>query len=155
MSTPFNPQVILALAIDCAYVYAQNSDQMYTDVGIYMMDNQVTAGSSTSSEGSLELNTYVPSPIQYVGFNVYDIAGGVQGASVEITGLEYSNGTNVFTDNGWPTAQTSKESTCQWMGQALQSTSGKSAMTYQFKIAISFPEQPTKYYYWDPFMRCG
>jgi len=154
MSTqPFNPQVNIAVAIDCAFVYAQNSGQMYTGTGIYMMDNQVTAGST--GEGSLELNTYVPAAIQFVGLNVYDIAGGVQGASVEITGLEYSSGTNVFTDNGWPSAQTAESSTCQWMGQALQSTSGKSAMTYQYKIAISYPDQPTKYYYWDPFMRCG
>lgn len=153
MSTPFNPQVQLAIAIDCAYVYAQNSESMFTGNGIYMMDNQVTAGSY--GEGNLELNTFVPSPIQYVGFNVYDIAGGAQGASVEITGMGYSGGTNVFTDNGWPSAQTPKGSTCQWMGQTLQSSSGKPAMTYQLKIGISFPEQPTKYYFWDPYMRCG
>ena len=152
-STPYNPQVIVNVAVDCAYVYSQDSDTMYTKAGIYMMDNQVSTQSS--GEGGLELSTYVPAALQFVGFNVYDINLGEQGASVEITGLQHSSGPNVFTDNGWPSAQDSTESTCQWMGQALQAVSIDDPMVYQIKIAISYPNQPKKYFYWDPYMFCG
>lgn len=148
-NTAVNPQVIITVAVDCALVYSQSSDGMYAGKGIYMMDNQVVSGSS--SEGGLELFTKIPAPMDFIGFNVFDINLGMQYAEVEIEGLEVSDGPNIFTSNGMPQPQTSSSSTSQWMGQAMQQ-SGNQNMTYQLKIGISYPNQPKKYYYWDPFM---
>ncbi|HTF03550.1 MAG TPA: hypothetical protein VK826_05965 [Bacteroidia bacterium] len=144
----FDPNIITNIAVDTSYVYSQNTGIMYTGMGIYMMDNNFNGGSS--SEGTLELNTTVNSPMQTMGYNVFPIDNGVTGATVAITGVQFSDGTNIWTDNGTP-QESNGTSTCQWLGRAMQ----QGSMTYQLKIVIGFAGLPSKFYYWDPFATCN
>ena len=149
--TAIDPNVIIDVLVDTAFVYTQNTGVMYTGQGIYMVDNNVNSGSRY--EGNLELFTVV-GKMQTIGYNVFAIDNGVTGAVVNITGVQFSSGTNIWTANGTPTAQAPGASTCQWAGRAMQQSPPNSPMTYQIKISIGYAGLPTKYYYWDPFTSC-
>ncbi len=140
------PARVINIAVDTVYLYSQTSGQ-YAGTGIYMMDNNVVGGST--GEGTEELSSQVTAGFG-IGFNVFAIdALGGQGDTVEIVGMELSNGTNIFGTWGWPTQQPSTSS-YQWLGTAM--TQGN--CTYQLKIGVSVGGAPMQYYWWDPFLTC-
>jgi len=146
-ANPITPLTVINVAVDTQYLYSQPpSSTPYQGVGIYMMDNQY---SSTSNEGTLELNTQV-SAGDAVGFNVFAINKlKSNAAKVSIVGYETSSGTHIFKGKGEPQAQDSGN--YQWIG----TPSAQGSCTYQLKIAITPPSMPTQYYFWDPFMTCN
>lgn len=140
-----NANIVINIAVDVAYVYAQKAGA-YLGAGIYMMDNNLTNGSK--GEGGLELST-AGAAGQSVAFNAFAI-NQLQGtnAFVQIEGMEQSSGVNVFGNQGWPAAQT-PATPYQYLGYLM--TAGQ--MTYQLKIGVS-PNSvifPVQYYWWDPF----
>ncbi|MCG6203348.1 hypothetical protein LPW26_01745 [Rhodopseudomonas sp. HC1] len=144
-----NANIVVNIAVDVNYVYSQKPGS-YLGAGIYMMDNHVVSGSS--GEGTLEL-TVAGSAGQSVAFNAFAI-NQLQGtnAVVTIQGLQQSSGTNVFGNQGWPSAQT-PPAPYQFLGYLMKS----GQMTYQIKIGVS-PNGvifPTQYYTWDPFFKVG
>jgi hypothetical protein len=143
VATPVIPARVINVAVDTVYLYSQTSGQ-YAGQGIYMMDNNVVGGSS--GEGSEELTSLVTAGFG-VGFNVFPIdALGAQGDSVEIVGIELSNGTNIFGNFGWPSQQP-PSSSYQWLGTVMV----QGSCTYQLKIGVSIGGAPVKYFWWDPF----
>lgn len=140
------PARVINVAVDTVYLYSQTSGQ-YAGTGIYMMDNNVVGGSS--GEGTEELHSKVTAGFG-IGFNVFPIdALGAQGDTVEIVGMELSDGTNIFGNWGWPAKQPDASS-YQWLGTAM--TQGN--CTYQLKIGVSVGGAPLKYFWWDPFFTC-
>jgi hypothetical protein len=145
VSTGVIPNRIITVAVDTAYLYSQSSGQ-YAGSGVYMMDNNTRGGSR--QEGGPELQSTVTAGTG-VGFNVFPIdAQGLQGDTVQIVAVEYSNGTNVFGNFGWPKAQVTGP--YQWVGTAFN----QGTMTYQLKIGVSIGGAPVKYFWWDPFITC-
>lgn len=145
-SSPVIPARVINIAVDTVYLYSQQNGS-YAGTGIYMMDNNVAGGSR--AEGTLELSTQLTAGFG-VAFNVFPIdALGLQGDSVEIVAFEISNGTNIFGNFGFPTAQP-ESSSYQWLGTAMI----QGQCTYQIKIGVSVGGAPTKYFWWDPFLTC-
>jgi hypothetical protein len=140
------PARVINIAVDTAFLYSQPSGP-YAGQGIYMMDNNVLGGSG--GQGSEELCSQVTAGFG-VGFNVFPIDElGSQGDTVQIVGMELSDGTNIFGNWGWP-AQQPGTSSYQWLGTA----SAQGRCTYQLKIAVSIGGAPAKYFWWDPFIIC-
>ena len=140
------PARVINIAVDTVFLYSQTSGQ-YAGRGIYMMDNNAVGGSS--GEGGLELTSKVTAGFG-IAFNVFPIdKAGAQGDSVEIVGLEISQGTNIFGNFGYPKKQKSTSS-YQWVGTAMV----KGNCTYQLKIGVSVGGAPIKYFWWDPFLQC-
>jgi hypothetical protein len=139
-----NANIVVNIAVDAAQVYS-TSPGMYKGNGIYMMDNNAANGSG--NEGSLELNTS-GSAGQTVAFNVFVINEEQNnGAQVQIEGMEQSNGTNVFGNQGWP-----KEQPAGGKYQFLGVLKYAGQMTYQIKIGVTTGTLfPIQYYTWDPF----
>jgi hypothetical protein len=147
-SSGLSPQTSITIAVDTAYVAAQQGRNI--GQGIYMMDNQVHNGSG--GEGTLELSTMCDVG-NLIGFNVVPIdVLGTSGDQVVITGFTVSQG-NVFTAAGTPRPQTSppgEPAGAYWIGQALN----EGSQTYQIQIAVTVGIlQPVTYYInWDPFI---
>lgn len=139
------PARVINIAVDTVYLYSQTSGP-YAGTGIYMMDNNAVGGST--GEGGLELSSQVSAGFG-IAFNVFPIdAAGQQGDTVQIVGLEISNGTNIFGNWGWPSQQST--GSYQWIGTAMI----QGQCTYQIKIGVSVGGAPTQYYWWDPFLTC-
>ena len=147
-SMALNPQTAITIAVDTAYVAAQQGQNI--SQGIYMMDNRVRNGSQ--GEGTLELSTMSFNG-SLVGFNVVPInALGSSGDTVIITGFTVSQGT-VFTAAGQPRVQTSppgEPAGAYWIGQCLN----QGSQTYQIQIKVTVGQlQPVSYFVnWDPFI---
>ncbi|MDR3528332.1 MAG: hypothetical protein P4L57_13745 [Rhizomicrobium sp.] len=147
-SAALNPQTAITIAVDTAYVAAQQGRNI--SQGIYMMDNRVRNGST--GEGTLELST-VCNNGDLIGFNVMPIdILGTSGDVVQITGFTVSQG-NVFTAAGTPRVQTSppgEPAGAYWIGQALN----QGNQTYQIQIEVTVGVlQPVHYFVnWDPFI---
>ncbi|MEA3048481.1 MAG: hypothetical protein QOG84_317, partial [Sphingomonadales bacterium] len=137
---------VINIAVDTAYLFSQPNGQ-YAGQGIYMMDNNVLGNGPNAGEGSTELTTQVTVGFG-LAFNVFPIDSlGAQGDSVEIVGIELSNGTNIFGNFGWPKPP-NPASSYQWVGYV----SKQGSCTYQLKIGVSIGGNPVQYYWWDPFL---
>ena len=147
-SAALSPQTSITIAVDTAYVAAQQGRNI--SQGIYMMDNRVHNGSG--GEGTLELSTSCDVG-NLIGFNVVPIDSlGTSGDQVVITGFTVSQG-NVFTAAGTPRQQPAlpgEPAGAYWIGQALN----EGSQTYQIQIAVTVGIlQPVTYYVnWDPFI---
>jgi hypothetical protein len=141
------PARVINIAVDTQFLYSQTTGQ-YAGTGIYMMDNNVNQ-SGTSGEGTEELSSQVTAGFG-VAFNAFpiDMAAG-QNDSVEIVGIEFSSGTNIFGNGGYPVEQPAT-SAYQWVGTAMV----QGNCTYQLKIGVTSGGAPMKYFWWDPFLTC-
>lgn len=139
-----NANVVINVAVDAALVYSSQPGS-YQGEGIYMMDNNAAGGST--GEGGMELTTAAGAG-QTVAFNVFPINElQANGAAVTIEGMEWSDGTNVFGNQGWPDPQT-PSTPYQFLGTLMQG----GQMTYQMKIGVTTGTVfPVQYYTWDPF----
>jgi hypothetical protein len=143
-----NPQTAITIAVDTAYVAAQQGRNI--SQGVYMMDNRVRNGST--GEGTLELSTKSFNG-SLVGFNAVPINSlGTSGDSVVITGFTVSQG-SVFTAAGQPRQQPSppgEPAGAYWVGQCLN----QGSQTYQIQIKVTVGVlQPVSYFVnWDPFI---
>ncbi len=138
------PQTAITIAVDTQYVAAQGGRNI--SQGIYMFDNQASAGSS--GEGTLELSTVTVNG-SLIGFEVVPINPNT-GDTVVISGFTVSQG-SVFGNQGYPMEQTlpSPEGS-YWIGQATS----QGSQTYQIQIQITTGGiRPTTYFVnWDPFI---
>ena len=147
-SSGLSPQTSITIAVDTAYVAAQQGRNI--SQGIYMMDNRVHNGSG--GEGTLELST-VCDVGNLIGFNVVPIDSlGTSGDQVVITGFTVSQG-NVFTAAGTPRQQPAlpgEPAGAYWIGQALN----EGSQIYQIQIAVTVGLlQPVTYFVnWDPYI---
>jgi hypothetical protein len=146
MQSTLNPQTAITIAVDTQYVAAQNGTNI--SQGVYMMDNQVSAGST--GEGTLELHTMTFDG-SLIGFNVVPI-NPIIGDTVVITGFSVSQG-SVFGGPGYPMQQPplgSEPAGSYWIGQATS----QGSQTYQIQIMVTTGGiRPTKYFVnWDPFI---
>lgn len=143
------PSIVINIAVDTQYLIGQPSNSNYAGQGIYMMDNNVLAGST--NEGSLELDTFCVSG-QIIGFNVFPIDS-LQGLgdTVEISAFQVSKDSPNLWAGGAPQMQSSGE--YQWIGQIIGSNQ---KMTYQIMISVnSGGVAPIKRtFYWDPYITC-
>lgn len=138
------PQTSITIAVDTQYIAAQGGRNI--DRGIYMMDNQVNAGST--GEGTLELSTRTPNG-SLIGFNVVPINPN-SGDSVVISGFTVSQG-SVFGSQGYPMPQSNPPPPgSYWIGQATS----QGSQTYQIQIEVTTGGiRPTRYFVnWDPFI---
>lgn len=139
------PQVSIVIAVDCAYVAAQQGRNIST--GVYMMDNMANNGST--NEGNLELSSVVPVG-SLIGFNSVPIDP--TAGTVAITGFTVSQG-SVFGSQGYPQQQSpigSEPAGAYWIGQAMNAGS----QTYQIQIKVTVGTiRPISYFInWDPFI---
>ncbi|TPG54326.1 AidA/PixA family protein [Sphingomonas glacialis] len=140
------PQASITIAVDTAYVASKGGQNISN--GIYMMDNQVSYGST--GEGTLELSTVVPVG-SLIGFNTVPIDTN-SGDTVIITGFTVSQG-SVFGSQGYPQQQppiNGEPAGAYWIGQAINAGS----QTYQIQIKVTVGQlRPISYYInWDPFI---
>ncbi len=140
------PQAFITIAVDTAYVASQQGKNIGT--GVYMMDNELSNGSS--GEGQLELSTVVPVG-SLIGFNTVPI-NPASGDQVIITGFTVSQG-SVFGGAGYPQQQPSigtQPAGSYWIGQAMNT----GHQTYQIQIMVTVGTlRPVSYYVnWDPFI---
>lgn len=138
------PQTTITIAVDTQYIAAQGGRNIGR--GIYMFDNQVSAGST--NEGGLELSTRTPNG-SLIGFNVVPINPN-SGDTVVISGFTVSQG-SVFGSQGYPMQMgTPPPPGSYWIGQAT----AQGSQTYQIQILVTTGGiRPTKYYVnWDPFI---
>ena len=148
VSTGLDPRVAITVAVDTAYVAAQQGNNI--SQGVYMMDNMVANGST--GEGQMELSTHVNNG-DLIGFNSVPInALGTSGDTVVITGFTVSQG-NVFTAAGQPRQQPSPHGEPEgayWIGQAMN----QGSQTYQIQIKVTVGKlHPVSYFInWDPFI---
>ena len=139
------PPVSIVVAVDCAYVAAQQGRNIST--GVYMMDNMANNGST--NEGNLELSSVVPVGA-LIGFNSVPIDPAA--GTVVITGFTVSQG-SVFGSQGYPQQQPAigtEPAGAYWIGQAMNAGS----QTYQIQIKVTVGTiRPISYYInWDPFI---
>jgi|SRR5579872_7165108 len=139
------PSLVINITVDTQELY--NQPNSFPGSGVYMMDNNVSNGST--GEGTMELSSMVCAG-SLIGFNIVpiDIAGS-QGDTVQIMGFEVSSGTNIFGIWGFPQQQPAG-SAYQWIGTAM--TEGQSV--YQIKIGVSYGGGGMKYFWWDAFLTC-
>ena len=138
------PQTAITIAVDTQYVAAHGGRNILQ--GIYMFDNQASAGSS--GEGTLELST-VTFDGSLIGFEAVPINPNT-GDTVLITGFPVSQGT-VFGSQGYPMSQAQPlPAGSYWIGQATS----QGRQTYQIQIQITTGGiRPTTYFVnWDPFI---
>lgn len=140
------PQAFITIAVDTAYVASQQGQNI--SHGVYMMDNQVSNGST--NEGQTELSTVVPVG-SLIGFNTVPINPG-SGDTVIITGFTVSQG-SVFGSQGYPQQQPpigTEPVGAYWIGQAMN----VGHQTYQIQIKVTVGQlRPISYYVnWDPFI---
>lgn len=138
------PQTAITIAVDTQYVAAQGGRNI--SQGIYMFDNQASAGSS--GEGTLELSTVTVNS-SLIGFEAVPINPNT-GDTVLITGFTVSQGT-VFGSQGYPMSQAQPlPAGSYWIGQATS----QGSQTYQIQIQITTGGiRPTTYFVnWDPFI---
>ncbi len=140
------PQASITIAVDTAYVASKGGQNISS--GIYMMNNQVSYGST--GEGTLELSTVVPVG-SLIGFNTVPIDPN-SGDTVIITGFTVSQG-SVFGSQGYPQQQPpigTEPAGAYWIGQAMNAGS----QTYQIQIKVTVGQlRPISYYInWDPFI---
>ena len=141
------PARIINIAIDTARLYSQNTGT-FSGAGVYMMDNNVLGGSGP--QGGIELKTELIAGFG-VCFNAFPIdSTGSLGDIVQIMGFEFSDGTNVFGNFGYPVKQP-ETSPYQWLGTAM--TQG--SCTYQIKVGVSINGAPMKYYWWSAYLVCS
>ncbi|HEX8131769.1 MAG TPA: hypothetical protein VF527_21920 [Pyrinomonadaceae bacterium] len=137
------PQTAITIAVDTAYVGGQAGKSITQ--GIYMMDNQLSAGST--GEGTLDLNTHVMLG-SLIGFNVVPINPDL-GDQVIITGFAILQG-NVFGSSGYPEPLPplgSEPAGSYWIGQAMN----QGNQTYQLQLELTVGQiRPVKYY-----VNCG
>jgi len=129
-NTSLNPQTAITIAVDTAYVAAQNGQNI--SQGVYMMDNQLDAGSS--GEGTLGLSTHADLG-SLIGFNAVPI-NPVSGDSVIITGFTVSQG-SVFGSSGYPIQQPAignEPAGAYWIGQAMNA--GRQIYQIQLKLTV-------------------
>jgi hypothetical protein len=127
-----NPPVQVALAVDTAYVVGAGGTTITS--GIYVMDNELNAGST--GEGTMALHTRCPIG-SLIGYSSYPIDVG-SGDTVAITGFSVTQG-NVFGAAGAPLQQ----SPDYWIAQAMFTGS----TTFQIQLCITAGAlRPTKYY---------
>ena len=133
------PKIQVAIVIDTAYIVANAGKPISS--GIYMMDNQLNAGSN--NEGQLELSTICP-PGSLIGFTAYPLDTN-SGDQIAITGFNVSQG-NVFGNQGYPL----RISPNYWIGQATNAGN----QIYQIQVKVtSGGLRPTDYYInWDPYI---
>lgn len=142
-NTSLNPQTAITIAVDTAYVAAQNGQNI--SQGVYMMDNQLDAGSS--GEGTLELSTRCMDG-SLIGFNAVPI-NPVSGDTVIITGFTISSG-SVFGSSGYPIQQPpigNEPAGAYWIGQAMNA--GRQIYQIQLKLTVG-QLRPISY-----FVDCG
>ena len=140
------PQAFITIAVDTAYVASQQGKNIGT--GVYMMDNELSNGST--GEGQLELSTVVPVG-SLIGFNTVPI-NPASGDQVIITGFTVSQG-SVFGGAGYPQQQPpigTQPAGSYWIGQAMNT----GHQTYQIQIMVTVGTlRPVSYYVnWDPFI---
>ena len=139
----YNPQTSVAIAVDTAYVAAQQGNNI--SKGIYMMDNMDASGST--GEGTLELHTKC-NVGSLIGFESVAINSlGTSGDKVEITGFTVSQG-SVFTAAGQPIS-VSKDGT-YWVGQAMNH--GTQIYQIQIKVTVGIIRPVSYYINWDPYI---
>lgn len=127
-----NPPVQVAITVDTAYV-AGNGGTHITS-GIYIVDNQLNAGST--GEGGMALHTQCAVG-SLIGFSSYPIDTG-SGDSVAITGFSIVQG-SVFGSSGYPI----ESSPGYWIGQAMYFGS----QTYEIQLAVTAGAlRPIKFY---------
>ena len=140
------PQTAITIAVDTQYVAAQGGRNI--SQGIYMFDNQASAGSS--GEGTLELSTVTVNG-SLIGFEAVPINPNT-GDTVLITGFTVSQTQdNVFGSQGYPMSQPQPvPAGSYWIGQATS----QGSQTYQIQIQITTGGiRPTTYFVnWDPFI---
>lgn len=137
--TILKPQAAVLIAVDTAYVAAQQGRNIST--GIYMYDNMLKNGSS--NEGQLELSTVVNNG-SLIGFETVPI-NPASGDLVEITGFTVSQG-SVFGSQGYPQAQNPD----YWIGQAMNQ--GKQVYQIQIKVTVGQIRPVSYYVNWDPYI---
>lgn len=140
------PQTMITIAVDTQYVAAQGGRNISR--GVYMMDNQLGAGST--GEGDMELHTQTMDG-SLIGFNSVPINPGT-GDQVTITGFTVSQG-SVFGSQGYPEQQPplgTEPAGSYWIGQATS----EGSQTYQIQLLVTTGGlRPTKYFVnWDPFI---
>lgn len=144
-SSSITPDFSITIAVDTAYVASQQGRNI--SQGVYMMDNDISAGSS--NEGQMELSTVVPVGAT-LGFHTVPI-NFLSGDTVVITGINVSSG-SVFGSQGYPRSfpLTGSPSGSWWIGQCLN----QGSQTYQIQIAVTTGKlNPVVYYVnWDPFI---
>ena len=127
-----NPQAQVAIVVDTAHV-AGSGDSSIT-AGIYLIDNQLNAGST--GEGTMALHTRCPTG-SLIGFSSYPIDMAL-GDTVAITGFSITQG-SVFSSTGYPIQQTPS----YWIGQAMYSGSS----TFEIQLCITAGVlHPTRFY---------
>jgi hypothetical protein len=147
-ATGLSPQTSITIAVDTAYIAAQQGRNITQ--GVYIMDNMVRNGST--GEGSLELAT-VTNDGSLIGFNVVPIASlSANPDTVVITGFTVSQG-SVFTAAGSPRQQPAlpgEPAGAYWIGQALS----QGSQTYQIQLEVTVGVlQPVRYFInFDPFI---
>lgn len=145
-NTSLNPQTAITIAVDTAYVAAQNGQNI--SQGVYMMDNRLDAGST--GEGTLELSTHTEDG-SLIGFNSVPLNPN-SGDAVIITGFTISQG-SVFGSSGYPIQQPplgNEPAGSYWIGQATS----EGSQTYQIQLKVTTGGlRPTSYFInWDPFI---
>lgn len=143
-STLLAPQVAVVIAVDTAWVAAQESSGQISQ-GIFMVDNMVRNGSS--GEGTLDLHTQCKVG-SLIGFETVPIdAAGANGDQVIITAFADVKG-SVFTGAGHPIQQPSPgglPAGSYWIGQAMET----GTETYMIEIEVTVGQlQPVQYYVW-------
>jgi len=140
------PLTAITIAVDTAYIAAQQGQNI--NKGIYMIDNEVSNGSS--GEATLELSTKTPVG-SLIGWNTVPINPN-SGDTVVITGFTVSQG-SVFGSAGYPQQQPplgSGPAGNYWIGQAIN----QGQQTYQIQIKVTTGLlRPVSYFInWDPFI---
>jgi hypothetical protein len=145
-TTSLNPQTAITIAVDTAYVAAQNGQNI--SQGVYMMDNQLDAGST--GEGTVELSTHTEDG-SLIGFNSVPLNPN-SGDTVIITGFPVLQG-SVFGSAGYHIQQPplgNEPAGSYWIGQATS----QGSQTYQIQLKVTTGGlRPTSYFInWDPFI---
>ena len=139
------PDFCVTIAVDTAYVASQQGRNI--NKGVYMIDNNVSGGSS--NEGQMELSTVVPVGAT-LGFHSVPI-NALSGDTVIVTGFNVSQG-SVFGSNGYPKKYPLAGVTSGnwWIGQAMN----QGGQVYQVQLMVTVGKiNPAVYYInWDPYI---
>jgi hypothetical protein len=127
-----NPLTQIAIAVDTAYVAGYGGQHIST--GIYVMDNQLNAGST--GEGGMAIQTHC-SVGSLIGYTSYPVDTG-SGDTAAISGFSILSG-SVFGSAGYPIQQTPN----YWVAQAMYFGS----QAYEIQLCVTAGVlRPTKFY---------
>jgi len=135
------PNIYVKIAVDVAYLVSQKGETI--DLGIYMMDNMVSLGSS--NEGSMDLNT-VGHPGWLMGWEVVPIDPCLTNLALEITFIQICTG-EVF---GSPPQPLSGDG-YSWLGELTY----QGNQSYAIQIKVTTGLNPISYYInWQATVTC-